>query len=221
MANIDLSCQKGITGRPGISIPPAITIIGTGGFGSWVALFAAKSGVSEIVLINHAGKAPNGRSRDVEGREIAIGPFEDHHLGMAKVEALEEIIIRSNPNVRVKKEKITFNPDSDFELVKGIAFNGVSNEQTHFAIWEGCRKRGISCFSGVYNGVSFGSLLEPPDGMKILDDLPVWVGSAVMCAALAFHSACVSPIAYFGNGSDFAKTPAEMSSAIRGGGGSL
>lgn len=221
MANIDLSYQERITGTPGISIPPAVTVIGTGGFGAWVALFAAKSGVSEIVIVNHAGKAPDGRSRDVEGREIAIGPFEDHHLGVAKVEALEEIIIRSNPDVRVKKEKITFNPDSDFGLVKGIVFNGVSNEQTHFAIWEGCRKRRISCFSGVYNGVSFGSLLEPPVGMTIGDDLPVWVGSAVMSGALAFHSACVSPIAYFGNGSDFAKSPTEMSRAISGGGGTL
>ncbi|KJZ47604.1 hypothetical protein [Pseudomonas fluorescens] len=214
MANIDLSVQKRIAE---ISIPPAITIIGTGAFGGWVALFAAKSGVSEVVLINHSGRRYDGKSRDIEGREIAIGPFEDHHMGAAKVDALEEIMLRSNPRIQIKKEKITFNPDSDFGLVKGIVFNGVSNEMTHFAIWKGCNSRGISCFSGGYNGVSFSSMVEPPVGAVIGDDLPAWVGSVVMSAALSFHSACVSPVAYTGNGSDFTKSQADMSVALRGG----
>jgi hypothetical protein len=213
VANIDLSVQKRIAG---VSIPPAITIIGTGAFGGWVALFAAKAGVSEVVLINHSGKRGDGGSRDIEGREIAIGPFEDHQMGAAKVDALEEIMLRSNPKMRIKKEKITFNPASDFGLVKGIVFNGVSNEMTHFAIWKGCDNRGISCFSGGYNGVNFSSVVEPPVGAVIGGDLPAWVGSVVMSAALSFHSACVSPVAYTGNGSDFAKSPADMSVAVGG-----
>lgn len=215
MANIDLSVQNRIAD---ISIPSTITIIGTGAFGGWVALFAAKSGVSEVILINHSGKSDDGRSRDVEGREIAIGPFEDRHMGAAKVDALEEIMFRSNPNILIKKEKITFDPALDFGLVKGIVFNGVSNQMTHFAIWKGCDNRGISCFGGGYNGVNFSSMVEPPVGVRIGGDLPAWVGSVVMSAALSFHSACVSPVAYTGNGSDFAKSQADMAVALRSGG---
>ncbi len=214
MANIDLSVQKR---TEKISVPPAITIIGTGAFGGWVALFAAKSGVSEVVLINHSGKREDGVSRDVEGREIAIGPFEDRHMGAAKVDALEEIMLRSNPSIRIRKEKITFNPVTDFGLVQGIVFNGVSNEMTHIEIWNGCNDRGISCFSGGYNGVNFSSIVELPVGVTIGGDLPAWVGSVVLSAALSFHSACVSPVAYTGNGSDFAMSPAEMLVALGGG----
>lgn len=218
MANIDLTVQKRIAE---ISIPPAITIIGTGAFGGWVALFAAKSGVSEVILINHSGKSEDGRSRDVEGREIAIGPFEDRHMGAAKVDALEELMLRSNPNMRIGKEKITFDPASNFSLVKGTVFNGVSNEATHLAIWKGCDDRGLSCFSGGYNGVNFSSMVDAPAGAVIGGDLPAWVGSVVISAALSFHSACVSPVAYTGNGSDFAKSRADMSKAVRGVGNDL
>jgi hypothetical protein len=213
MANIDLSVQKCIAE---VVVPPAITIIGTGAFGGWVALFAAKAGVPEVVLINHTGKRDDGKSRDIEGREIAIGPFEDRQMGVAKVDALEEIMLRSNSGMKIRKEKITFNPANDFGLVRGVVFNGVSNERVHFAIWNECAKRGISCFSGGYNGVSFSSVVEAPVGANVGGDLPAWVGSVVMSAALSFHSACVSPVPYTGDGSDFAKSQADMSRAIFG-----
>lgn len=213
MTNIDFSNQQALIDSNELAIPTNITIIGTGGFGGWIAIFAAKAGVAEISLVNHSGRA-NGKSRDVEGREISVGPFEDSHLGEAKVDALEELILRTNPNTKVSKHKITFDPSSNLDLVKGVVFNGVSNQRVHMGIWEVCMVNKIPCFSGVYNGISFGSLIESPFGLEIGGDLPVWVGSAVLSAALTFHSACVEPLAYFGNGSDITKSSIDMSKIL-------
>jgi hypothetical protein len=34
------------TGVAGVQIPNTVTVVGTGGFGAWAALFAARGGVS-------------------------------------------------------------------------------------------------------------------------------------------------------------------------------
>lgn len=185
----------------GVSIPDTVTVVGTGGFGAWAAIFAARAGAQKIVLINPTGTSRRGTIEDVQQREVALGPFYLRHIGVAKVDALKEIIDSYELGADVVAHPIRFDAEAHSNLLEGVVFAGVSNEETLRAIWASAAKQNLRCFSGIYNGINFGVLSDLPRGMDI-GASESWVGSTAMCALLAVNAAFVQPVNFWGSVSD-------------------
>ena len=155
-------------------IPEVATVVGTGGFGAWAAILAARAGVKKLVLINPAGARPGAASHDVEEREIECGPFLRRHLGWSKVDALAELIGEFSSAV-IESHKIPWDPDLHGDLLEGVVFAGPSGQRAFDGVWDESVKRGLPCYTGTYNGVEVGVFSSKPE-LKIID-APVWIGS--------------------------------------------
>ena len=201
MANADFAVQEKLKSQEReFNVPRVATVVGTGGFGAWAAVFLAKAGIARLVLINPAGIGKrSGTSDDIEGREIAIGPYNDEQLGMAKVDALEEIIRPMRPEIEISKHKLVFDPQQHGDLLEGTVFAGVSNIETMHGIFDVSDRLGLRCYGGIYFGNRAGTFTSVPSGLEIEANAPAWVGSAAMSALLAVNSAVAGDFEVFAN----------------------
>ncbi len=198
MSNADYSVQDAIANhRRGFAVPETATVVGTGGFGAWVAVFLARAGVKSLCLINPSGSIDG--EEDVGGREIAIGPFYDNHLGAPKVDALEEIISLMRPDINLRTHKVRYEPSVTAHLLEGYVFAGVSNVKVLKGIFDDAAQRGLKCVAGSYFAANVGCYGEFPKALEIVQNAPVWVGSAAISALLAVNSAIVDKIVYVGD----------------------
>jgi hypothetical protein len=198
MTNVDYSCQEAVKNyAPDFAVPDVATVVGTGGFGAWAAIYLAIAGVKQLILINPTGRT--GDTEDIAGREIALGPFYDRHFGMAKVDALEEIALAMRPDIAIEKHKILFDPAVHGDLLKGNVFAGVSNMKIINGIFMEAKARGLKCFTGSYYAHRVGTYDSYPQGMIMDAKAPVWVGSAALSALLTVNSAIVSSTNYHGD----------------------
>lgn len=95
---------------PEDSSEKAFCIIGVGATGSWAALMAAKMGWHNFIIWD---------SDVVESHNLPNQAYDVEHIGMKKVDALENVLKRFNPNVQVTKCDYFFdsnNPDHVSEL---------------------------------------------------------------------------------------------------------
>lgn len=83
---MDYSRQESLVKHP---LPP-IQVIGCGGVGSWVALFCALGGVTEIELYD---------GDCVEPSNLARTPYLPRHVGEPKADALAEILREYRPGI--------------------------------------------------------------------------------------------------------------------------
>jgi len=83
-----------------------LTIIGCGAVGSNVAVLAAKMGWTRFSLWDNDL---------VEDHNLANQAFDVHHIGMPKVQALEEVLKRFNPAIQVTTHNEFFTPESEVE----------------------------------------------------------------------------------------------------------
>jgi hypothetical protein len=207
-SNADYSFQRAIPKSAQLVIPEALTIIGVGAFGSWVAFLAARVGIRKITLINPT-KANGGR--DIEGRSVACGPYRDDHFGQTKVSAARQMILEARPDIEVLAVERAYDPAKDAELLTGVVINGVSDDAVHAAIWEQCRERGIRCASGIYCGINAGALSYQPKEIHFDIDSPVWAVSAALAASMALHVVCTNVGgSYYGDLSDIYLSPDEL-----------
>ena len=175
-----------------------VTVVGTGGFGAWAAVFAARSGARKLILINPTGMSSRGTSEDIEEREISIGPYNRRHLGMSKTRALREVIRAARSDARVEIHERKYVPGQHGRLLKGVVFAGVSNAETLKGIWKDAKERGLKCFGGAYRDANFGVFTAFPSGLEVGDGEPAWVGSAAAAGLLAVHAATIVPFNYYG-----------------------
>jgi len=75
-----------------LNIPPAVSVIGVGGVGSWVALDFALVGVKNIVLVD-----PD----KIEASNLNRTPFKLSQVGKHKVQALMELVLERRDDVNV------------------------------------------------------------------------------------------------------------------------
>ncbi len=74
-----------------------VGIAGAGGLGSNVALLLARSGIEHFILIDHDSVDASNLNRQY---------YFPEHVGKAKVEALEEILLRLNPYIQAEKHNV-------------------------------------------------------------------------------------------------------------------
>lgn len=87
-----------------------LTIIGCGAVGSHIALLAAKMGFHKFQLWD---------GDQVESHNLANQAFDVEHIGANKVDALESVLKRFNPAVRVEKHPYYFESEDHKDLLAG------------------------------------------------------------------------------------------------------
>ena len=97
--------------------PGRVCVIGVGGVGSWVALFAAQMGAEHLILID---------DDVVELSNLNRTPFKNQHIGMSKVSAMMDLIMeRRGTDVEIypqrfedlsEKHKADIRADSEYIL---------------------------------------------------------------------------------------------------------
>lgn len=99
-----------------------VTIIGAGALGSWLALFLAKLGITDITVYDFD---------EVESHNIANQAFNIHDIGKTKTQALQDIIaVQTNHKINIKNEKYTN------QRLNGIVFLMVDSMKERKRIWE-------------------------------------------------------------------------------------
>ena len=86
-----------------------VGIAGVGGLGSHVALALARSGVGRLVIVDHDVVEPSNLNR----QEYCID-----HLGMKKVHAMEQVLLRANPFVAVDAHDMFLDEETSREVFR-------------------------------------------------------------------------------------------------------
>jgi tRNA A37 threonylcarbamoyladenosine dehydratase len=94
-----------------------LNIVGVGATGSWVAVLAAKMGWTNFVIWD---------KDTVESHNVPNQAYDSSHIGMLKVDALEQVLKAINPIIKVQKHSVFWTPDTDEEM-SGALFIAVDS----------------------------------------------------------------------------------------------
>src|SRR5690606_25623628 len=205
MASVDYDLQRRVRG---LVVPARVTVIGTGGYGSWTALFAALSGVSEMRLID---------SSDVSARDLARTPFRPADVGKPKAEVMADLIAGFRPEVVVKPEKRFVEPSDDDVFFGEVLFDGTDYQPLAESLPRQTAERGMRYVHGFYRDTLVGTVTDkylPELHYESGNETPVWVGGAALSALLGLFSAFVKPFAYAGSPPALGMTREEIAAAV-------
>ncbi len=113
-----------------------VGIAGLGGLGSAIAVALARTGVGELLLVDFDLVEPSNLNRQ---------HYFVRHLGMAKTEAMREIIAEINPYVKVETCNIYLNSDNVVDIFKNVNIfvEAFDNPHTKAAIVERMLSAGL------------------------------------------------------------------------------
>lgn len=200
----DYSLQKGIRN---LNVPKTLSVVGAGRLGSWVALFAAVSGVENFVLVDPGV---------VDAKDLATTPFTPSQVGKDKVEATRELIMSVRPDAQVSTHKIYLKGDKDASLLEGAIINGASDQNLR-RVLPGLAKRSSAKYAaGGYLGTKVAVTDRFPKSYGIAEgEPPVWGGGAALSAILTLHSVFVKPINFVGEISSIGVKDADIDKIFR------
>lgn len=159
-----------------LKVPRRVSVIGVGGIGTWVALFAAMSGVRELTLSDP----------DVlDATNLNRLPYAQEDVGKRKVQVAEDMIRRIRPGIMVttRERSANFN-DTDF------VFICTDNLESKMKYARTAQERGVPFAVLGYDGnaisLSINCIPEVwdsgPDGYRTV---PSWVAPPAFIAAWA------------------------------------
>lgn len=108
-----------------------LVIIGVGATGSNLALMAAKMGFTNFVVYDHDR---------VEEHNLPNQAYDIKHVGMLKVDALKDVLLRFNPRINIQTHARYFTNKEDGDDVEGILIVAVDSMKARADILE--------CFDG-------------------------------------------------------------------------
>ena len=121
-------------------VPSSIAIIGTGGVGTWIGIFAAMMGVYNVMLWDPDKVEPSNLSRL---------PYPGASVGKIKVEMLKAYMTFLRPAIRVSAYPREFDPEKDLDLLENyqvrLAFLSFDNLMERKELETQIRSRGIHC----------------------------------------------------------------------------
>lgn len=94
-----------------------VVVVGIGGVGSWAAEALARSGVSQLTLIDLDHVAESNINRQIHALDTTVG--------MAKVEAMRQRIAHINPDCAVTCVEEFVDPDNWPSLLSGVQVDAV------------------------------------------------------------------------------------------------
>lgn len=168
----------------GLHLPTSVTIAGIGGIGSWVAIFAAMSGVESLYLFDPDIMEESNRNRL---------PFCQCSLNRPKVEVVAEYIRAIRPDAIVvavpeKLEGILL----EIQLsVSSYIIECTDSPRAQFTIYNACKKAGVPFIRAGYDGTQItvagavSGWIKTDVEEETYENAPSWVVPAVTVAALA------------------------------------
>lgn len=111
---------------PEDSASTPLNIVGVGATGSWVAVLAAKMGWTNFIIWD---------KDTVESHNVPNQAYNSNHIGMLKVDALEQVLKDINPLVKITKHPCFWTPDVDEEM-QGALFIAVDSLDTRKLLYE-------------------------------------------------------------------------------------
>ncbi len=202
MVSVNYERQQSLVG---FNVPETISVIGTGGFGGWLAFFAAMSGVRRLILFGDG---------DVKDTDLAKLPYEPNQVGQPHSEAMAAIVRRFRPDVAVEPHG-PFDPIQHAALLEGIVFNGAPGRDLEDAIVKIARERGLGYFSGVYSGLDFGVFDFTPQNLRTTDEPGAfWTGVGALSAIIALYSAFFEVVNFYGSPSRFNMSSNEVEKTL-------
>lgn len=115
-----------------------VTVIGTGGVGSWTAEALARSGVGRIVLVDPDEVCVTNTNRQL--------PALDGHYGRPKIEAIAERLRSINPELEVEERPVFFTPNTAAELLEDACdavVDGIDDAKLKALLVVSCAERGL------------------------------------------------------------------------------
>ena len=166
-----------------LNVPSAITIAGLGGIGSWVAIDAAMSGVSNLYLFDPDVMEEHNRNRL---------PFCPSSINRPKVEVVRDYIMGIRPDaivvaIQAKLEDILL----DVQIsVSTYLVDCTDSPKAQFTIYNACKKAGRRFIRAGYDGTHI-TVTSVVNGWMKQEEVetyavaPSWIVPAQMVAAMA------------------------------------
>ena len=160
-----------------LDIDQSVTIAGCGGIGAWIAIFAAMSGIKELILFD-----PD----TLENSNLNRLPFPPKYIGSNKAEVTKIYIKSIRPDSYVKSFPFPF--QAEFHMNTDWLVDATDVYKTQLKIQEIAKKTSSKYFKVGYDGLHISihnkvaTWGEELDGYTIV---PSWVGSPVIIASLA------------------------------------
>jgi hypothetical protein len=165
----------------GFEVPNAATVVGTGAIGSWVAYFAALSGVSKL-LIYAVGP--------VKETDIARLPFPLAMTNKPYSYAVGSLLYSVRPDIELRLFE-RFVPETS--EIDGVVFNCAASDERDFdrRVAMKAEQMNLPYVSGGYGeDFVFAHFGYEPTATPSLEPLPVWAGIAATTGALMVEAAC-------------------------------
>jgi molybdopterin/thiamine biosynthesis adenylyltransferase len=172
-----------------LSIPTAITIVGCGGIGSWVAIFAAMSGIPKIYLFDPDIMEESNRNRL---------PFCQASLNRPKVQIVAEYInaIRPDCNIIAIQERCQ---DLLLKMQLGVSdyvIDCTDSPKSQLLIYKACKEVYKPFIRGGYDGTHVTVTSNVSGWIKkdVVEENyivnPSWVVPSAICGALVVGKLC-------------------------------
>lgn len=194
---------RSMHGLAGVKIPRQVTVLGAGGSGCWAALFAALSGVEEMLLLDAA---------DVSDDDMGRTLFRPRDVGRPKAEAVAEIISMFRPAVKARPVKRFVQPTDKDIYFGAVLFDGVDYKPLNEILPAEARQRNMIYTQGFFSGLGAGVVNEHFKELNWTKggETPVWPASAALCGVLQCYSAFVRQFNFFGNPSQLNTPTAQI-----------
>lgn len=122
-----------------------VCIIGVGALGSHVALMAAKMGFTKFIIWDHD---------KVEEHNLPNQAFDLNHVGLSKVEAMKDVLLRFNPEISIQAYDRLFYKEDGF-LLSGLVVSAVDSIAARRLILETTLAAGLSALFEARLGFDF------------------------------------------------------------------
>jgi len=167
-----------------LSVPKAITVVGCGGIGSWVAILSAMSGVNTIYLFDPDVMEEHNRNRL---------PFCQGGLNKPKVNVVKDYILNIRPEATVVavQEKLEGVLLKLQLTVSDYIVDCTDSPKAQFSIYNECKKYGVRYIRAGYDGthITVTSAVSGWIKTDVVEETyqtrPSWVVPAVTVAAIA------------------------------------
>lgn len=172
----------------GLKRIPAMTVVGVGGTGSWVALFGAMSGCENLHLMDA------DHLEDSNFNRLPLNPTTN--VGRNKADAVKELLETLRPDCNI----IVYGRATQFTLplTEGMIFDCTDNHDTQIMLNKWAKENGRSYIRCGYDGthitvthrVPTWAVGEKHTGYEIF---PSWVVPAAVSAGAAIAKAMYKP----------------------------
>lgn len=175
----------------GLSLPASLTIVGCGGIGSWAAIFAAMSGIPQLVLFDPDVLEESNRNRL---------PLCQGSVGRPKVEVVADFIRPIRPEclvvgIAARMDEMLFSVQRQLGMY--YLMDCTDSPKTQILLYKLCKDNNVGYIRAGYDGtrimvtsVVSGWIKQDAEEENYTIN-PSWVVPASTVAALAIHKLCL------------------------------